>query len=124
MPKTDEMTLNEIVIANLPEKISIKNKLKRFKEIDKGFLKVNESTDYFLMRPYDKNSQTVYVTFFKNLEKISDVFKFIEKYIGIVRLIDTDFDEEFQGKIDFWVGDLCYSLMYADNFIVDVKEGI
>ncbi|KFZ25940.1 MAG: hypothetical protein KQ78_01896 [Candidatus Izimaplasma bacterium HR2] len=124
MPKTDEMTLNEIIIANLPKEISIENKLKHFREIDKGFLKIDKSTEYILLRPYDKDSQSMYLTIFKNLEKISDVFKFIEKYIGKIRLIDTDFDEEFQGKIDFWVEDSCYSLMHADNFIVDIKEGI
>ena len=117
---TDEMTLNEIIIANLPEEISVENKLKRFKEVDNGFLKKG-STSYLLLKPY---GPTMHITLFTNLDKISDVFKYLEKYVGKVRLIDTDFDEAFQGKVDFWVGEDCYSLVSADGFTVDTKRGI
>lgn len=119
--KTDEMTVNEIIIANLPEEISIENKLKRFREIDKTFFK-NGSDRYLLIKPY--YSTTLFITLFLNLDKVSDVFKYLEKYIGKVRLIDTDFYEEFEGKIDFWVGEDCYSLISADGFTVDTREGI
>jgi len=119
----DELKINEIIVANLPEKISIDFKLEKFREIDKGFMK-NGSDKYLLLKPYDKVSESMFITLFLNLDRISDVFKYIEKYLGIVRLIDTKFDKGFEGKIDFWVEDTCYSLVSADGFTIDIKEGI
>lgn len=117
----DELTVNEIIVANLPDEIDTQNKLKKFRRIDKYFFK--EGSDrYFLLRPYDR--EVIFITLFLNLNKISDVFKYLEKYIGKVQLIDDDFEEGFQGKIDFWVDNTCYSLVSADTFTVDMKRGI
>jgi len=122
MNNDERFTVNNLIEANLPDEISVEDKLKRIKIIDKEFLSKYESDRFLILKPYDRESDSFYITLFLNLEKSSDVFKFLEKYVGKIQLIDTSFDDE--NKVDFWIGGICYSLVSADFFTVDVKEGI
>jgi hypothetical protein len=110
----DGLTINEIRIANLPEKMEKENREIRTGSLN-DFLK--KAFEFIILRPYENGN---YITIFKTDRRINNgkhLLKMLEESFGDLQAIDI-----YEERCDIWIDKKVFSVFDAAPFTVHVKE--